>query len=134
MSDIPLSGEEARDLLGHGNLGIACLDLETLEIQFVSDVAARLVGRTVEELVGVSDLGLVDEQYHDEVRRTILRLAAGQQELVEDARLIHALRGQIYLEIHATPVTFRGKACLACFLHEVTERRRVKKELRRSSG
>jgi len=132
MSDLPLSGQEALDLLGNVNLGIAYLDQDTLEVLFVSEVAAQLVGRTAAELIGASFLDLVEEKYHPEVQETIPKLLAGEQDLVEDVRLIHARWGHVYLEIHATPVAFRGKDCLACFLHEVTERRRVEKELRRT--
>ena len=132
MSGFPLSDHEASELLRQCNLGLAYLDPETLEILFVNESAARLVGQTGEKLNGKSFLSIVEEAYHCEVRETLPRLSVGDQEVVEVARLIHRDGSKVYVEIHTTPITYKGRPCLACFLHEVTERRKMEKELRQS--
>ena len=132
MSDLPLDGNEALDFINQCNLGLAYLDLETLEILFLNETAARLLGRTAKDLRGAHFLSIVEVRYHEEVSRVVPRLAAGEQDVVEDARLIHGDGSSVYMEIHAGPITYRGRASLSCLLHEVTQRRKVEKELRKS--
>lgn len=119
--------------------GIICsfhMDKEgTLTIPYVS--------RDLFALYGVHYTGLGDDlsemrsrfnvEDQKRVRKSIERSAATLTPWCEDYRMIHPVRGEIWIEGHAVPYR-EANGCVLWhgFLHDITERKRKEEQLRQS--
>ncbi len=110
-------------------VAIALMDIEDLTLLFVTDAAAHLVMTAPAELVGRSFLDIVEPRYHQEVRDTLPRLVSGNSEVEDFVRMVRRDGSPVYAEVRAAPLEVNGRACLAAFLSDATERHEMQQEM-----
>lgn len=116
--------EEARD-------GI-CI-IQDKKIKFVNNALARMLGYKKTELIGKDFLDFVPKELRKEIGEIYEnRLKGKKVPNMYEARLLKKNGEEIFVEINAFVHEYEGKSADYGFIRDITERKRIEEELRKS--
>jgi PAS domain S-box-containing protein len=108
--------------------GILIADIETKQFKYANPAVCRFLGYSATELesLKVADIHPKDElpiiitNFEEQVR--------GEKELTPDISCLRKDGSVVYADVNAVPIMIDGRACLAGFFRDITERKLAEQE------
>ncbi|NBC82260.1 MAG: PAS domain S-box protein [Bacteroidetes bacterium] len=99
-------------------------------VVFINPIAIKLLGGREEDYIGKSVLQFIAEEYHELVKQ---RLAISKQSTkplpIVEEKLIKSNGETMDVEITSVPIRFENEDCSLVMLRDITEHKRIQKEL-----
>lgn len=125
------SEDRYRTLFNEAHDGIALADRETGELLDCNEALCRLVGRTKQELIGLSQAILHPEQILNKGNTEGFRLhSAAAQGLVTEETLLSKQGRLIPVDVRTARAMIGGRDCLLGIFRDITDRKQAERSLR----
>lgn len=133
LEQLKLSEDRYRVLFDEALHGSGVADIETGRIIACNHALAKMVGRTVDELVGQPQAILHNmSPTHEKSESFVQHAAEMDGQLIED-QLVDKEGNLIDVEIHARRMELGGRQVIQGFFYDISERKRLMEEYRRSA-
>jgi two-component system cell cycle sensor histidine kinase/response regulator CckA len=104
-------------------------DIETLDLIYANPAAERMLGRSLQEILGMKVTDITPEKDVPYVLDQFARQAKGNSALARNIPIIDASKNVKFYDVHSVPAQIDGRECLIGSFRDVTEKLEVEKEL-----
>jgi PAS domain S-box-containing protein len=110
--------------------GILIADVETRRFVYGNTAMRRMLGVTPEELLTMGLESIHPQETLPDLRLKFDAMARGELVFLENVHLLRKDGGSIPVDITASPVVIKGRACSIGVFHDISERRRADEQFR----
>ena len=122
---------ETNTILEGTHDGILIADVETRRFTFGNSAMCRMLGVTPEELLNMGMESIHPQEILPDLRLKFDTMARGELAFAENVPLMRKDGSIIPVDITASPVVIKGRACNIGVFHDISERKRADARFRR---
>jgi PAS domain S-box-containing protein len=121
-----------RDIVDNSGAGIIFVDTDAATVFYGNQAMAAMLGRSLEELSGMSIFAMHPPDAHDRVSRELEEHRIGARRSSSSIPVVRKDGSRIYADINSIEVMLNGVRCLGVFYYDVTDRKQAEDALHRA--
>ena len=121
-----------RDIIDNSKEGILFIDTDAMTIFSGNQAMATMLGRTLEELLGMPLFEIHPPDSHDRIAREFEEHRLGGRQLSSDIPVLRKDGSCIFVDITSTTVMLNGVRYLSGFFRDVTDRKKAGEMLQKA--